>query len=192
MRNLMLGLLTAILVFAGLAGAGFAAAPFLVPAPPNVYRTAFFDITLPKGWSCALDGTETVCQSSDPPPHNAIIIAAMKYRNAQRDTLAAYRQHLETPQSQTLEDGTVMTSRIDHLGAITLEGRSWVDATHFESEIANYETRYLATVTVQLGILITFSAHRSSFEAYQPVFEKAVRSLNVYQRYDGAAENPPA
>lgn len=185
MGNLIISMLSALAVFAGLAGVGVVAAPFLIPDPPNIYRTSIFDLTLPEGWSCEAVGTETVCRSNAPPPYDAVIIATMKFRDAKRDTLAAYREHLQSPQTWSTRDGRTVTSRIIDIGETTIDGRTWVDATHFESEVQYYHTRYLATVTVQVGVLFTVSAHQSRFEALQPAFEKTVRSLNIYQRFDG-------
>ena len=51
----------------------------------------------------------------------------------------------------------------------------------FRSEIANYYTRYLATTTAQLGVLITFSAHKSKLDERTKEFKACVESLRIYQ-----------
>jgi hypothetical protein len=191
MRNLLLGIATAVLVFAGLAAAGFAASPLLVPEPPNTYRTAVYDITIPKDWSCIQEVTETVCTPNGPPPHRAIMIAAMKIRNPEMDSPELYAKHLNKPMVDVAPDGKPMTSTPEHIGQTVIEGRTWVDATHLDSQIRGYRTRYLGAFTTQIAILITFSSYKDDFEKYQPVFERMVRSLNIYQRYDGRAEAPP-
>ena len=108
----------------------------------------------------------------------------MKYRDTKRDTLDAYAAHLEQPQALGLKDGRTMASTVEHIERKMINGRTWVDATHMDSEVLNYRTRYLATVTAQIGILISFSSHKSYFKAYQPLLEESVRSIKVYQRYD--------
>jgi hypothetical protein len=191
MRNLLLWFATAALVFGGLAATGFAAAPLLLPEPPNIYRTSVYDITMPKGWICEIEVTESVCRPAGPPPYRATMIASMKYRDPRMDTLDAYQARLEKPFINASHDGKPMISTVEHIGRTTIEDRIWVDGTHLNSELRGYRTRYLGTVTVQVGILLTFSAYEKDFQTYQPMFERTVRSLNIYQRYDAAAESTP-
>lgn len=181
MRNLLAAIATATLVFGALAVGGLAVANFLMPAPANIYRTSIYDITLPKGWTCRMEGSELVCT---PPelPHHAVLIATMKYRDTTRDTLEAYSAHLENPIALDLPDGKTMTSTVEQVGSTVINGRTWVEATHLNSEVKNYRTHYLATLTAQIAILITFSSYRDEFEIYQPVLKQMVSSINIYQR----------
>ena len=188
MRNLLISLATAALVFTGLAAAGLAASPFLLPDPPNIYRTSIFDITAPKGWVCFREVTESICRPDTAPPYRAILVAAMKFRNPEMDSLESYAAHVGKPIVRMDGDGKETISTFDYARPTVIEGRTWVDAVHHDSEIRGYKTRYLATVTVQVAILITFSAYEKDFAAYEPTFEKMVRSLNIYQRYNGADE----
>ena len=128
MRNLLTGVVTAVLVFCGLVAAGLVVARFLMPDPPNIYRTSIYDITLPKGWNCELEGTETVCTPEGPPPYRAILIAAMKYRNPQMDTIDTFTTHLKKSKTLLLPDGKRMTSTVEHVGRTVIDGRTWVDA----------------------------------------------------------------
>jgi hypothetical protein len=182
MRNLLIGIVTATLVFGGLATAGIAVGRFLMPHPPNIYRTSIYDITLPQGWTCKLEGTESVCTPGGSPPYRAIIIATAKYRDPDRDTLDAYTAHLEKPlTSAQPSDGKMMTSTVEHVGRTVIDSRTWVDGTHLNSEVRGYRTRYLATTTVQVAILITFSSTQEDFDAYQPALEQTVHGINIYQ-----------
>ena len=189
MHNLLTGIATATLVFSGLAAAGLAIARFLIPDPPNIYRTSIYDITLPKGWTCKFEGTELVCTPYGPPPYRAILIAAMKYRDPNIDTLDAYTAHLEKPATQKSPDGTTITSTVEQVRRTLIDGRTWVDGIHLNSEVRGYQTRYLCALTVQVAILITFSSYKDDFENYQPIFERMVRSINIYQRFNGAADS---
>lgn len=184
MRHLLTAVATAVLVFSGLAAAGLAVTRFLLPDPPNIYRTSIYDITLPRGWTCDIEGTETVCRPEGPPPFRAILIAAMKYRNPDMDTLDAYKAHVEKPLTLVLQDGSAMESTVERVGRTVIEGRTWIDATHLNSEVRGYRTRYLASLTAQVAILITLSSHQDSFEDFQPMLEETVRSINIYQRFD--------
>ena len=50
---------------------------------------------------------------------------------------------------------------------------------HLGSEVPYYYTRYLATVKVQIAILVTFSAHQRYYTKYSNDFFKAILSLRV-------------
>jgi len=104
------------------------------------------------------------------------------------DTLDAYTAQLEKPASLVLRDGKTMTSTVELVRRTVIDGRTWVDATHLNSEIRDYRTRYLGALTAQVAILITFSSYKDDFETYQPVFERTVRSINIYQRVNDATE----
>lgn len=163
-----------------LASVGLLIAWLLVAPPPSYHRTGYFEFALPHGWQCQREGTETVCRPPDEPPHDAIIIFAAKYRNAQ-DSLPAYREHLAKPQQNVRSDGKAYYSKILRNEEREIGNYRWIDAIHSESEIPNYHTRYLATITAQIGVLITFSAHQSVAEARFDAFDACIESLRIYQ-----------
>lgn len=186
MRNLLTAIATAALVFAALTAAGLAVANFLMPAPANIYRMSVYDITLPRGWVCGMESSELVCTPPGPKPYHAILIATMKYRNPQMDTFAAYEAHLKTPASLTNE----ATSIVEQVKRSVIDGRTWIEGTHLNSEVIGYRTHYLATFTAQVAILITFSSYAKELEAYQPMLEGVVRSINIYQSSNEADVSP--
>lgn len=163
-----------------LTGAGVLIAYVVVPKPPTYHRTSYFEFALPPGWDCEREGTETVCNPAGPPPHDAIIIFTAKYRN-ESDNLAAYRDHVSKPQKRTDRDGSAYESTVVRSGEHTIGEYHWIDALQFESEVRNYYTRYLATTTVQIGLLITFSVHKSKLEERMREFDAAVESLRIHQ-----------
>jgi hypothetical protein len=183
MQNLLTGFITATLVYVGLFAGGLGVARFLMPNPPNIYRTSVYDMTLPKDWSCELEGSEVVCNPRGKAQEKAILIAAMKFRNPEVDTIGAYKSHLQKIKSTILPDGTEMRSKVERVGEIVLDDRTWIDATHFVSEVPGFRTRYLASLTTQVGIAITFSTREDSYEIYGPILDKIVNSINIYQRY---------
>ncbi|MFJ4452848.1 hypothetical protein ACIP1G_02990 [Pseudomonas sp. NPDC089392] len=182
MRNLLTAIATAALVFAVMTAAGLAVANFLMPAPANIYRMSVYDITLPRGWGCEMESSELVCTPPGPQPYHAMLIATMKYRNPQTDTFAAYETHLKMPTSPSNEP----TSIVEQVKRSVINGRTWVEGTHLNSEVIGYRTHYMTTLTAQVAILITFSYYAKDLEAYQPVLEEVVRSVNIYQRSDEA------
>jgi hypothetical protein len=103
------------------------------------------------------------------------MILTAKFAGAD-DTLADYKRHLE---ERAQEVGPKATLRPPTFTKI--EGRVWVDAILTGSEIANYDTRYLATVKDQIAVVFTFSAHRS---VYEQVLSGAVQAVNTLQVID--------
>jgi hypothetical protein len=166
-----------VLTLAALGAAGWLAAQFLAPAAPLPrFITDTFEFNLAPGWGCDLDETEYVCWKGKP-PHEAIAIIALKRRGPQ-DNLAAYEDHLRTP--RTDQDGTVATIRsVEHR---TLAGYEWIEAIHESSEVRNYITIYLATVTSQVGALATFSFHRNYEQAVRKEMEIMMGSLKIHQQ----------
>jgi hypothetical protein len=53
--------------------------------------------------------------------------------------------------------------------------------TQDNSEIPNYRTLYLGTMTPDVAILVIFSVHRRSVDKYRTAFEGMIASLQVYE-----------
>ena len=166
-----------VLTLAALGAAGLLAAQFLAPSPPLPrFITDTFEFTLAPGWSCDLDQTEYVCWKGKP-PRDALAVIALKRRGPQ-DNLGAYEEHLRIP--KTDRDGTVANIRsVEHRA---LAGHDWIEATHDSSELRNYVTIYLATVTSQVGVVATFSFHRDSEQAVRRDMDIMMDSLKIHQQ----------
>lgn len=172
---------------AGLSAAGAAFAWLIVPTPPRYHRTTFFEFPLPPDWSCDRSGTETVCYPVEPPPHSATIILAAKWR-APYDTNDAYRQYLSKPRPWKADDGSEVVPEVLYVRETVLGGHVWVDSRHRNSELVNYVTRYMATVTTDIGVLVTYSINEQRLDRYDPALSAAVEGLDIYQR---AVVEPP-
>jgi len=171
-------LLALLATLAGLSAIGLASYA-IVQRPSDKFVASFFEFTLPKGWSCALEGTEYVC-SVGPAPHAAIVILAMKYRNS-NDSRAKYIEHLKQPQEITDKDGKVLHSEVRFVEEQQIAGYNWIVSLHYQSELPNFYTQYMATVTSHVGVLITFSAHKDAYDRYTVEFDGMMQSLVVYQ-----------
>ncbi len=173
-----------VLTLVALGATGWAISTALIVPPPERLMTAFFEMSLARGWSCVQEGTEQVCDPPGPPPYDAIAIVAMKYRNA-KDTLDAYEEHLRLPQTPA---GGGQPSTVEKIGRRMLGGYEWVEALHSGSEIGSFYTYYLATVTSHVGILVTLSANKNHFEEHRSEIEAMAASLIVYQLGPSTAE----
>jgi hypothetical protein len=171
-----------LLSLAVLGGAGYAVSQLTVPAPREVVRTPSFEFELAPGWQCRREGAETSCYPTDKKPSAAVIIFAVKLRNKD-DTLAAYRQHLETPQKRPDTDGSPGSlSTIRFVRQRELGGREWMEALHVDSELRNWETYYLATVTSFVAIVVTLSAHKDYTDRYIDQLRDMIKTLKTYER----------
>lgn len=154
------------------------------------YKTSYLSFDLPPSWSCVAEGTEYVCSSGlQKGKRDAVIVFTAKERGP-TDSFSAYEQHLKTPRTVPNDRNQMSQSKIIKVVKNTINGQEWVDGLHDSSEVFNYFTRYLATVKEQLGILITFSAHRKSYSRYSQDFDRAIRSL-VVLKIPTAAPNIP-
>jgi hypothetical protein len=152
----------------------------LLPSPLQRFRAPLFSMELPAGWTCELEGNEFICRKGAP-PYGVLAIIAMKYRGPD-DTLTAYREHVAKPIMREDRDGTEHPSRVVSVGEINLAGNVWINALHEESEVRNYLTRYLATITPNAAVLVTFSAHRDRYEIERSDLETLMNTLIIYYR----------
>lgn len=171
--------LAAVLTLIGLGAAGFLASWLMASAPRERFVTSAFEFERAPGWTCGPDGTEYVCTVGER-PHSAIAVIAQKLRGPQ-DTLEAYEAHLGRGNEVKRADGTTARPEIVFVRRRRLAGHEWVEALHRGSEIKNYDTHYLATVTARLGLLVTFSAHIEHRARYLAQLEEMIGSLVIYE-----------
>ena len=146
------------------------------------FSNQYTEFELPTGWSCALEGTEWVCQSSDANrKKEAIIILAAKVRGSQ-DSLDQYQDYLNNQKTFTLPGGKNQVSEPKYTKVSNINNHRWVDALHLASEVPGFYTRYLATVKADLGVAVTFSVGKDYYSAYQSIFDNIVSSLRVFRQ----------
>src|SRR5262249_38685190 len=119
------------------------------------FVSSTFDFELPEGWGCDEEGSETVC-TAGPAPHDAIVILARKMRGP-ADTLAGYEEHLAGLTQSAQAEGRANGGEVGRVRRRTIGKHEWVESLQLGSEVSGYLTRYLATVTSHIGVLVTVS-----------------------------------
>ena len=152
----------------------FSASPS--PVSAEVFESRFLRFSLPEGWKCDQEGTEFVCEPVHPKGHKVsmIIILAAKYQG-DFDTLPNYMEYLR--KNKSISGGSSLTEgpKIDD----DIGGLSWVEATHYESELKGFYTTYLATVTQGLAVLVTFSASKDNYPHFHDMIRPCIQSLEI-------------
>lgn len=150
---------------------------------PATFHNQFVEFTLPAGWTCQLEDAEWVCQGTDPlNRREAIIVLAAKLKGDQ-DTLATYADYLKGPRRYSDPKGQEIVSRVKFVRERQVNGYTWIDALHEDSEIPGFLTRYFATVRDDIGVLVTYSVRRDRYMARTPEFEAMVSSLKVFRSH---------
>ena len=165
---------------------------FAVQSHAKKFANQFVEFDLPSDWTCLLEGTEWVCQNQQDAAKkkDAIIILAAKIQGDQ-DTLDQYLSYLKNPKVYTTAQGKSVTSTVSYAQNKTIQDKPWVDALHLESEIPGFYTRYLATVTDGIGVLVTYSVNKNKYQEYSALFDSMVKSLKAF-RHDGGLNAAPA
>jgi hypothetical protein len=159
---------------------------FATTANAAKFANQFVEFELPAAWVCVLEGAEWVCQNQTDKEKKkeAIIVLAAKVQGDQ-DTLDQYLAYLRNPKIYTTAQGKTVKSDVRYANNKTIQDKAWVDALHLESEIPGFYTRYLATVTDGIGILVTYSVNKNKYQDYAPLFESMVNSLKAFRREGG-------
>lgn len=173
--------LAMLMVAGSLALLGGIAASVLIKPPPEYFRASYFEFALPPGWETDREGSEVICSPTGEDSKSAIIILAAKRRHA-ADSLDDYLAHLSKSKILVIQGGKEMESTVIHSKKIRIGNYQWADALHLNSEVPGYYTRYLATTTAHLGMVVTFSVSKDSYGKLSPEFEKSIRSLTIYQQ----------
>ncbi|MDZ4660500.1 MAG: hypothetical protein SGJ18_02655 [Pseudomonadota bacterium] len=148
-------------------------------AHAELFKSSYLSFELPSKWQCTLEGTEHVCTSTTQSGKKEAVIVLTAKERGPSDSLAAYEQHLKTPRTIPDDKGKPVQSKIVQVKRSSVNNHEWVDGFHEGSEVANYFTRYMATIKDNLGILVTFSAHKKVYSKFSGDFAKAIQSLRV-------------
>jgi hypothetical protein len=158
-----------------------------IPASAEVFESRFLRFSLPEGWKCDLEGSEFVCEPAHPKGHKVsmIIILAAKYQG-DFDTFPNYMEYLRKNKSVTGRSSLVEGPKINNeIGSV-----SWVEATHYESELKGFYTTYLATVTEGLAVLVTFSASKDKYPQFRDMIRPCIQSLEIKKDWRPKPSDP--
>lgn len=137
------------------------------------FHNSYVSFDMPDGWTCKVEETEYVCYP--PPPgvrHSMGVILTAKMVGGV-DSPQLYLRHLE-------EVGRRPEVTVGQTPRQTLIGDSlWVDGSFWNSELRDYETRYLVRTEGDIGVLVTFSAHRSVATQAKAISDLIARSVVV-------------
>lgn len=149
------------------------------------FSNSFISLQPPLGWSCQLENPVTICRShNNSESKEAIMIIAAK-KASPEDSLAIYKDYL----SKSIENISIKNPKRFHSEIksppvqVQLNGSYWIDSLHYNSEIENYFTRYLATVKDDIAILVTFSVHKNFYKKYSSIFNNVLKSIVSKTQY---------
>lgn len=156
--------------------------PWTSPAWAARFANQFVEFELPAQWQCRLEGAEWICQSVDEQKKkDAIIVMAAKLKGDQ-DSLDQYLVYLKEPKVFNNIQNQQITSEPKYARNTVINGHPWIDSLHTSSEIAGFNTRYLATVKQDIGVLVTYSINKDKYQTYLNDFESLVKTLRVFRK----------
>lgn len=156
-----------------------AALMFSLGAEAKVFQNSYVSFEVPDNWTCLQEGVAWTCTPQNAvEAKEAVIVLAAKVAGPE-DNLFNFMNFLKQPKKITTRVGTPMPSTVMRAQERMLAGHKWIEAQHLGSEIQDYYTLYLATVKDQLAILVSFSSEKSKYTVYNPIFDRAVKTLKI-------------
>jgi hypothetical protein len=163
-----------------------------LPAHAAKFANQFTEFELPPQWKCNLEGAEWVCQSTnEAKKREAIIVLAAKLKGEQ-DSLDQYLAYLKQSKNFTSVQGKPVKSDPKYAKNLIVNGKTWVDSLHLESEIPGFYTRYLATVEADIGVLVTYSIAKEKYQQYLEDFETMAKTLKVFRKFGPGLNAAPS
>lgn len=148
-------------------------------ASAKTFQNSYVSFDVPDNWNCLQEGVAWTCTPAGViESKEAVIVLAAKVAGPE-DNLTNFQNFLAQPKKITTKVGTPMPSQVMYSRTRQLANSQWVQAQHLGSEIQEYYTLYLATVKDQLAILVSFSAERNRYQVYNPIFDKAIKTLKI-------------
>lgn len=144
----------------------------------RTFANSYVSFDLPERWGCYPEHTEWVCRISGANGQTDALIVLTAKEAGTSDTLGMYHTFLKQPRVIQV-NGKSLPSKVYRVEETRIANHPWVDGFHFSSEVYSYYTRYLGTTKEKLGILVTFSAHKSHYTKYSGDFLHAIATLRV-------------
>lgn len=158
-------------------------------------KTEVFSIQLPPNWSCEPNEGLFVCTDEKAPRQKPGVIIFQYSQAGPSDTIEKFREQLQRPRSIKGPQGVPLLSRIISMQDKNINGQNWFEALHFEGELADYYTYYVATRRGDLQFLMSLSAHKSEWEKIRPQFDRTISSIQLFTSAQStntaATPNPP-
>lgn len=149
------------------------------PAGAKTFQNSYVSFEVPDNWTCAQEGVAWTCTPQGPiEAKEAVIVLAAKVAGPE-DNLVNFHTFLGAPKRLPTKVGTPMPSQVMYAQERVLAGTKWIQAQHLGSEIQEFYTLYLATVKDSLAILVSFSAEKSRYQNYNPIFDRAMKTLKI-------------
>lgn len=147
----------------------------------EVFSNSYISFQPISGWICSFENPVTICRHSvQTKAKEAVMIIAAK-RASPEDSLAIYKNYLARPINNiSIKTHRPFQSEVKTLPSETkLGGHYWIDSLHYNSEIEDYLTRYVATVKDNVAILVTFSVHKNYYTQYSRDFNLVLKSITA-------------
>jgi hypothetical protein len=157
----------------------FAVLAMFSSAQAKTFQNSYVAFEVPDNWNCLQEGVAWTCiPTTSAESREAVIVLAAKVAGPE-DNLTAFSSYLKEPRKIKTRVGTPMPSQVMYAQQRALGGHTWVQSQHLGSEIQEFYTLYLATVKDQLAILVSFSAEKTRYTKYNPVFDRAIKTLKI-------------
>jgi hypothetical protein len=152
---------------------------FALSANAKTFKNSYVEFEVPDNWTCLQEGVAWTCTPQNAmEAKEAVIVLAAKVAGPE-DNLGNFLNFLKQPKKITTKVGTPMPSQVMSAAQRELSGQRWIQAQHLGSEVQDYYTLYLATVKDSLAILVSFSAEKGRYTVYNPIFDKAIRTIRI-------------
>jgi len=148
-------------------------------ASAKTFQNSYLSFEVPNNWTCAQEGVAWICNPTDYDTSKEALIVLTAKVAGPSDNLAAFKMVLSKPKSITSKVGTPVASVVNSTRERELAGEKWIQAQHMGSELKDHSTLYLATVIQNLAILVSFTAQQDKIAQYNPIFDKAMKTLKI-------------
>lgn len=161
-----------------LGASGWVFSKLFLPKPLKYYNTSFITFAIPENWHCEQENLFFTCNETAESLRDATLILTAKV-TGDHDSISAYEAHLLTERNMIDADGEAYSSIVEAVERRTINDFEWVVGNHLGSEVRSYRTWYFATVTPQISVLVTFSAHHERSQEYLDDVEILLNSLRI-------------
>lgn len=143
-------------------------------------ETSYLKLNVPNSWQCQKIETIWSCVDPSQEVKEAFLVVTAKNIGPE-DNLVTFQKSLSKTRVIQNSDGKTIQSKVNFTKKVNFKGQSWIQALHQNSEILDYNTYYMSTVTDSLAITTSLSLYNKTQKKYADIVSKIFGSIQLKQ-----------
>lgn len=156
----------------------------------SVFSSQAIEFRLPDKWECQNEGEQWTCQSTkEEKKRDAMLVVHINVKKTGKAATPNFLEELSKPKKIYGASGEAIVSELRFAKEIRINDYPWVESLYYQSELPDFNTRYLAATSTDINFFLAFSFRADKASEYTPMADDLARSLCPFHCPAGVKQN---